>query len=34
VLFNRTFITAAAAGFMGIFGLLGVMIYSPGLPRE
>jgi MFS family permease len=29
VLFNRTFITAAGAGFMGFFGLLGVMIYSP-----
>jgi MFS family permease len=29
VIFNRTFITAAAAGFMSIFGLLGVMIYSP-----
>ena len=29
VLFNRTFITAAVSGFMGFFGLLGVMIYSP-----
>jgi hypothetical protein len=29
VLFNRTFITAAASGFMAFFGLLGVMIYSP-----
>jgi MFS family permease len=29
VLFNRTFITAAGAGFMSFFGLLGVMIYSP-----
>lgn len=29
VLFNRTFITAAASGFMSFFGLLGVMIYSP-----
>jgi MFS family permease len=29
VLFNRTFITAAGSGFMGFFGLLGVMIYSP-----
>lgn len=29
VLFNRTFMTAAAAGFMSIFSLLGVMIYSP-----
>ncbi|CAG1014520.1 Multidrug resistance protein 3 [Anaerolineales bacterium] len=29
VLFNRTFITAAGAGFMSLFGLLGVMIYSP-----
>lgn len=29
VLFNRTFLTAAAAGFMSIFSLLGVMIYSP-----
>lgn len=29
VLFNRTFITAAASGFASFFGLLGVMIYSP-----
>jgi hypothetical protein len=29
VLFNRTFITAAGSGFMSLFGLLGVMIYSP-----
>ncbi len=29
VLFNRTFITAAASGFISFFGLLGVMIYSP-----
>jgi MFS family permease len=29
VLFNRTFLTAAGAGFMSFFGLLGVMIYSP-----
>jgi len=29
VLYNRTFITAAGAGFMSFFGLLGVMIYSP-----
>jgi MFS family permease len=29
ILFNRTFITAAGAGFMSFFGLLGVMIYSP-----
>ena len=29
VLFNRVFITAASSAFMSIFGLLGVMIYSP-----
>ena len=34
VLFNRTFITAAGAGFMSFFGLLGVMIYSPVFAQE
>jgi MFS family permease len=29
VLFNRTFITTAGAGLMAIFGLLGVVLYSP-----
>lgn len=29
VLFNRTFITAAGAGFFSFFALLGVMAYSP-----
>jgi MFS family permease len=29
VLFNRTFITAAAAGFMSFFGSLGIAAYSP-----
>lgn len=34
VLFNRTFLTAAVAGFMSFFGLLGVMIYSPVFAQE
>jgi MFS family permease len=34
VLFNRTFITAAGAGFMSFFGLLGVMIYGPVFAQE
>jgi MFS family permease len=34
VLFNRTFLTAAGAGFMSFFGLLGVMIYSPVFAQE
>jgi MFS family permease len=34
VLFNRTFFTAALAGFMSFFGLLGVMIYSPVFAQE
>lgn len=34
VLFNRTFITAAVAGFMSFFGLLGVMIYGPVFAQE
>lgn len=34
VLFNRTFLTAAAAGFMSFFGLLGVMIYGPVFAQE
>lgn len=29
VLTNRTFITAAGAGFMSFFGLLGIMVYYP-----
>jgi len=29
VLFNRTFITAAAAGFLSFFGTLGIVAYSP-----
>ncbi len=29
VLYNRTFITAASAGFLSFFGLLGIMAYSP-----
>lgn len=29
VLFNRTFITAAAASFLSLFGLLGIVAYSP-----
>lgn len=29
VLFNRTFITAAAAALLSFFGLLGIMAYSP-----
>ena len=34
VLFNRTFLTAAGAGFMSFFGLLGVMIYGPVFAQE
>lgn len=34
VLFNRTFLTAAGAGFMSFFGLLGVMIYSPVFAQQ
>ena len=34
VLFNRTFATAALAGFMSFFGLLGVMIYGPVFAQE
>lgn len=34
VLFNRVFFTAAFAGFMSFFGLLGVMIYSPVFAQE
>jgi MFS family permease len=29
VLFNRTFMTAAGAGFMSYFGLVGIVAYSP-----
>jgi MFS family permease len=34
VLFNRTFMTAAGASFLSVFGLLGIMVYSPIFVQE
>ena len=34
VLFNRTFATAAGAGFLSVFGFLGIVAYSPIFVQE